>query len=545
MTIPATDVIFSPAGVGAVDRTVQDKLRDTINVADYGAVGDGSWDDTAALQACYNANPGAVIDHGDGKTYIVAGALSLSSGSTYQGTSTLKAKPSTAFPIEGAGALMRGVGVSDVTVSGLRFDAAAAHPNGARYGLFFENGARNVVDGVHVHDTLEAGVVLRGESGSKILRSHLIDCGRDGYPSNHGVMVYSDTASPLENITILGNTIVNAFRKGITTYSNGVGVVREIAIVGNTVSGCGLGGVYASSAGNDFPQLGVSITGNVCSGNYVNILLASVRGGVVSGNTCRDDTGRGGVQIVDSNDFVVSGNLVSQAGLHGIRAFARDATCNNGAITGNTVVRPNRLNEDFGCGIVLESATRVVVSGNVVVDYEALMTYGVTEAGVSVNHNVIGDNNVSGAKTSNYRILGAATSAQTQAGPMMGVSVPVPLNTWHVDGGLTLGEQYVVLANGPNNNVVLPANAGGLYTAGPTTAYQITGIAGGHAGRRLTLFNYTTQDMTLEHNSVSSLEGNRFLIAGLASLDVKAFGACELVYSGIAQAWTVLVTTNP
>lgn len=358
-------------------------------------------------------------------------------------------------------------------------------------------------------------------------------------------MVYSDTASPLENITILGNTIVNAFRKGITTYSNGVGVVREIAIVGNTVSGCGLGGIYASSYLNDTPQLDVSITGNVCSENYVNILLGDVRGGVVSGNTCRHDTGAGGIEVIDSDEFVVSGNLVSQASIHGIRAFARDSTCSNGAITGNTVLRPNGLNVIFGCGVTLESATRIVVAGNAVFDDQAKMTYGVSENGASANHNVIGDNNVSGAKTSNYRILGAATSAQTQAGPMMGVSVPVPLNTWHVDGGLTLGEQYVVLANGPNNNVVLPANAGGLYTAGPTTAYQITGIAGGHAGRRLTLFNYTTQDMTLEHNSVSSLEGNRFLIAGQASLDVKAFGACELVYSGIAQAWTVLVTTNP
>jgi hypothetical protein len=44
-------VTYQPAGTGAVQTTVQTKLRQTVSVQDFGAVGDGSTDDTAAIQA--------------------------------------------------------------------------------------------------------------------------------------------------------------------------------------------------------------------------------------------------------------------------------------------------------------------------------------------------------------------------------------------------------------------------------------------------------------------------------------------------------------
>jgi hypothetical protein len=49
MPTPATDVIFTPAGTGAVPRVLSERLKEQFSVRDYGAVGDGAADDSAAF----------------------------------------------------------------------------------------------------------------------------------------------------------------------------------------------------------------------------------------------------------------------------------------------------------------------------------------------------------------------------------------------------------------------------------------------------------------------------------------------------------------
>jgi hypothetical protein len=80
---------FVQAGAGAIPRTVQDKLRDTIHVKDFGALGDGIADDTLAIRKAIAALPpsNAVLDFGGG-TYLVTNANGLlpapdSAASTY------------------------------------------------------------------------------------------------------------------------------------------------------------------------------------------------------------------------------------------------------------------------------------------------------------------------------------------------------------------------------------------------------------------------------------------------------------------------------
>ena len=72
--VGAADVNYTPAGAGAVTTTVQTKLRETVSVKDFGAVGDGTTDDTTALQNFFSACMAGK------RGYINAGTYSVNEG---------------------------------------------------------------------------------------------------------------------------------------------------------------------------------------------------------------------------------------------------------------------------------------------------------------------------------------------------------------------------------------------------------------------------------------------------------------------------------
>jgi len=59
--IASSALDFINAGAGAVTRTVQAKLRDIVNVRDFGATGDGTTDDAAAIRAAIAAASGRTL----------------------------------------------------------------------------------------------------------------------------------------------------------------------------------------------------------------------------------------------------------------------------------------------------------------------------------------------------------------------------------------------------------------------------------------------------------------------------------------------------
>jgi len=116
--VPATDVTYNEGGTGAVTTTVQAKLQQTVSVKDFGAVGDGTTDDTAAIQAALNSGYPVYVPAG---TYIINGTLTGATNLTLKGQSLA----SVTFKKTGSGDLfdfLSATTKSNIFISGITFN---------------------------------------------------------------------------------------------------------------------------------------------------------------------------------------------------------------------------------------------------------------------------------------------------------------------------------------------------------------------------------------------------------------------------------------
>lgn len=537
-TTGTSNIGYTPIGIGAVSRTLTSKLNEIISVKDFGAVGDGITDDTVAIQACYTANPGRIISHGEGYTYLISASLTLYSGTVYTGKSIIKQKTGSNI----ANPMLSGSSVNNVIVKDLEIDGnATGNATALTYGIKFLTGTNNIVQGCNVHDTTQAGIYLASESYSKVLDNHIINCGRNIGTDNHGIMMISNNATPLSNIICSGNTVLNAYRKGITVYNATPGTINGVVINGNSISGCSTGGIYTANAGaaTHGYQHGITVTGNYCYNNYVNIETDAMSGGVVSGNTC--DTTSGGQGLVSSDCIYSSftGNTVTNSQADGMKFIATTAPVVGLVIDSNVIGLSSQIGIGSYAGMLLNSVTYSTISCNTILGEVTTpkQSLAINEIGSS-DFNLYSANRL--ANTSSgvlVAFVGTNNAYNTFVGKLQGINTITPLNTLDISGGISIRDQSITLSNGANNNVTLPANAGTLYVSGPTGAFDISGFSGGTSGKKLTLVNYTNQIMTIDFNSASSTAGNRILIGGSANLAINPYGSVDLTYITGASAW--------
>jgi hypothetical protein len=96
---------FTQSGTGAIQRTVENKLKDTVSVKDFGAVGDGVADDTQAF--LYAAATGRPIRMPQGN-YVISQPVTIQSGFFGDGAGDINVNGKTKITLTGTGQLIVG-----------------------------------------------------------------------------------------------------------------------------------------------------------------------------------------------------------------------------------------------------------------------------------------------------------------------------------------------------------------------------------------------------------------------------------------------------
>ena len=384
----AADLLFLQSGTGAVARTVQSKLRDVVSVKDFGAVGNGVTDDTAAIQAAVNAAAAVYVPAG---TYVV-NIVTLNANTELYGDGAASIiKQSASFVGNSQGSLYVNSGsagsqVNNIVIRDLRVEGTnISSPTFSEFKhLVSLNGVRNVLienvqfigfqgDGLYIGSGIVAGD--ERHNTNVIVR----DCFFDGVNKDNRNGV---SAIDCNGLLVDGNYFTRCTRSNmpgavdIEPDSFTFHVVRDIKVVNNKFFDIG-GNVGAISVFLPGVTYTTAPRGFLIQGNHVDTCTAS--GAFFSYNVT------GGVTELTSN-FAVK--IVDNTIVNSVRPFnifnAKDVLIEGNSFLGSTqeaLVSFNTGNENVldcaiknnlfnacgsvsGNGLSLYKCSRISIDGN-------------------------------------------------------------------------------------------------------------------------------------------------------------------------------------
>jgi hypothetical protein len=338
----------------AMARAQGSMLADTVNVREFGSVGDGVADDTRAVQAALNSGATLIVlPHGHFRVsalLVPAGVEIAGRGSLlfYKGGLLLKGNN-----------VVRGITLKGLANSGLAHAITISGVNGVIIdGVTFVSVAQNAVDIINSTDIL-------------VQNCKAYDIGRYGKidPRREGCFVHAERSSrvvisqnPLiqrtyghaaifirENNTdcsVCDNAIYDTFFRGIQVYSSGIerivvngNRIYRTGEINNTGSGVACNGIYVVTGSRD-PSL-VAISHNhieQCAENGIEVLgAATVLNNVIKFTGYRNLKTPSKEGIFVESGAIVKNNVVVSATDKGIRHFSSELT-RDMVIDGNVII---------------------------------------------------------------------------------------------------------------------------------------------------------------------------------------------------------------
>jgi hypothetical protein len=285
----ATSVEYDPPFTAALTSgySVANKLSQTISVKDFGAVGDGVTDDTAAIQLALNASASKELMFPAG-TYLVYALKVLDGCVVNLGAATIKKRPAI---------------VGDQSVAA--FTGSAVFFAGGFAPIFYLIGDNIVIkdgtiDGNRANDTLDTGATWGGSFAGNANRA--------------GVLGSTNAVASCINVTVDG-----------VHFKNMVGVAIDLDMTGDIrVQNCfeeNPKNLFANITGDATTFLTKGrlwFSGNSCLGdriqnNVPNPAVLDRKNTIIVTNNVIDESlsvvGAAGFKTQDSNNTVVSNNI--------------------------------------------------------------------------------------------------------------------------------------------------------------------------------------------------------------------------------------------
>jgi hypothetical protein len=292
---------YLAAGSGATARTIQDKLRDTVSVKDFGAVGDGVTDDTTAIKAAvdYAETVGAVVDFPAGSyavkmIFIETGNIKLNgNGSTiiqsHDNVNSTTVGGAGQYKVSAAFFLKRGS--ENVEITGFTFTTnnASFPALAAGFGSYFPSIGGQFSNNTYIHhNNFEGGqdrcMFFQAGENLRFENNNVVDNGFTVHIGYAGNVYFYDAASDLsiKYSPIAPSFINNVFdgyssdRSTVCAHLTGCinFVCRDNRFLGMAIGSIGSLRVLRLYS-NDFGPYDAS--GNqlsyiqgICSGNVIN-----------------------------------------------------------------------------------------------------------------------------------------------------------------------------------------------------------------------------------------------------------------------------------
>lgn len=320
--IDSSSISYTSAGTGSVATTIQAKLRQIVSVKDFGATGNGSTDDTLAIQRAINYL--ASIGGGTAKfptgTYKISSKLTISSNSIF--LSGEGRQSSIIAPVAMAQDFILFSGCSQGGVNNLGIIPTGAQ-TGATTGIRIKNCHNVVVDQFLLSGNSRNGIIVEGGASSylcTISNFEISGCALSGIEVGAGALA--------QGVWILDGIVSSCYDGILLNYASGV-YVSMIDIISS-----------GNSAFATYPGPGQFVT-------------------AVFTNGVTADTSVGhGISLIDNGGKTTDINLVNVwAATNGLSGLWCAANTNGVLVNGSRFINNDQR------GILLENGNNYTISG--------------------------------------------------------------------------------------------------------------------------------------------------------------------------------------